>query len=120
MKKISDYKGDDAIELWGDLLGPISNILGDKRIAIIVKSGKPKMAIAQAILKTHKEDVKEIFLRIDDSEINGLNILSRLMNVLNEFESDEDLKSFFGFAEQAGTDSVSTGLPTVITEDDGK
>ena len=30
MKRLSDYQGEEAIELWADLLDPISDILTDK------------------------------------------------------------------------------------------
>ena len=40
MKKLSDYKGDEAIELWADLLEPMTEILGDKDIAKILQDNK--------------------------------------------------------------------------------
>lgn len=116
MKRLSDYTGDEAIELWADLIDPISIILSDKKIAGVVKSGKPKIQIAKEILKDHKKEATEILLRIDPSPINGLNIILRLVNLLAEIGENEDIKSFFGFAEQAKTSAESSGCATENTE----
>lgn len=100
MKKLSDYQGNDAIELWADLLDPLMAIVADKDIANIVQSGKNPITIAKEILKKHKDNATAILLRIDPEPINGLNIVIRLVKILNEIGESEELKSFFGFAEQ--------------------
>lgn len=120
MKRLSDYTGDEAIELWADLIDPIAIILGDKKIAGTIKSGKPKIQIAKEILKDHKTEATNILLRIDPSPINGLNIVLRLVNLLAEIGENEDIKSFFGFAEQVKTNVASSGCVTESTEADEK
>lgn len=120
MKKLTDYIGDEAIELWADLLEPLTKILGDKKVADVIQSGKPKMLIAKEILKEHSEEAKEILLRIDDTPIDGLNIVVRLVAVLADIGQSEEIKSFFGYAEQAKTDKKSSGSPMVSIVDDGK
>lgn len=112
MKKLSDYKGEEALELWGDLLEPLTAILGDKKIANVIQSGQPKLLIAKEILNEHSKDAEKILLRIDPTPINGLNIIVRLVALLAEIEQDETVKSFFGFAEQVKTGKESTGSPT--------
>lgn len=120
MKKLSDYKGDEAIELWGDLLDPISNILSDKKIASMMQEKAAKIKIAKAILKEHKEDAVAIMQRIDPAPVDGLNIIVRLIAILAEIGDSEDIKSFFGSAEQVKTDVVSFGSLTANIEDDVK
>lgn len=120
MKKLSDYTGDEAIELWADLIDPIAIVLSDKKIAVTIKSGKPKMQIAKEILKDHKKEATEILLRIDPSPIDGLNIVLRLINLLTEIGENEDIKSFFGFAEQAKMNAASSGYVTESIEADEK
>lgn len=117
MKKLSDYKGDEAIELWADLLDPISAILSDKEVAKIVRSGQNKMSIVNAILKSHKADAEKILLRIDPEPLDGLNIVVRLVELLVEIGKQDDIASFFGFAAQATTESEFSGLHTANTED---
>ena len=114
MKKLSDYKGNDAIELWADLLDPLSAIFTDKAIADVVHSGQSKIKIAQAIIKNHAQDAVDILTRIDDEPIDGLNIIIRLVELITEIGQNEDVKRFFGFA--AEQTSEYSGLPTENTE----
>jgi methanogenic corrinoid protein MtbC1 len=112
MKKLSDYKGDEAIELWADLLDPISAILNDKRIQRAVRTGKPKMTIAKEILKGHANEATQILQRIDPEPVDGINIILRLMAVMSDIGQNEEIKSFFGYAEQAQTESEFSGSVT--------
>ena len=116
MKKLSDYTGDEAIELWADLLEPLSRILGDKEIANTIRSKKPKMIIAKAILKYHKADAEQILLRIDPEPLNGINVIVRLLSILSDIGQNEDIKGFFALAEQAKTENESFGSVTESTE----
>jgi len=117
MKKLSDYQGDDAIELWADLLDPITNIFSDKELEKVFKAHRNnKIYIAKELLKSHKADVVQMLLRIDPEPINGLNIITRLVGILTEIGENEEAKSFFGFAEKVKTDSESFGSATENTE----
>lgn len=116
MKKLSDYQGEEAIELWGDLLEPLTEIMGDPKIAQVVKSGQPKMMIVKTILLEHKKEAEKILLRIDPEPLDGLNLVVRLFSVLVEIGNREDVRGFFGFAAQEKTQQESTGSVTVNTE----
>lgn len=120
MKKLSDYQGEEAIELWGDLLEPITAILGDPKIAEVVNSGKPKMMIVKAILLDHTKEAEEILLRIDPEPLDGLNLVVRLFSVLVEIGNRDDIKSFFGYAAQENTDKKSSGSAMVNTGEEEK
>ena len=116
MRKLSDYKGDEAIELWADLIEPIAMILADKSMEATIKSGKPKIVVAKEILKAHKKEATEILLRIDPEPLTGLNIILRLVNILVEIDSAEELKGFFQSAGQVKTDKEYSGSVTENTE----
>ncbi len=116
MKKLSDYKGEDAIELWSDLLDSLTEIMTDKNIMDSVRAKKPRLIIAKEMLKSHKKEVEQILLRIDPAPLTGLNIITRLVSILAELGEDEELKSFFEFAEQEKTESESSGFVMVNTE----
>lgn len=120
MKKLTDYKGDEAIELWADLLDPLSAILGDKKIQNIVQSGKPKLIIAKEILKKHSKNAEKILLRIDDTPLDGLNIILRLVDLISDIGKNEEIKSFFGYAVQAEMQEESSGSVTETTEEEEK
>lgn len=120
MKKLSDYKGDEAIDLWADLLEPLTRILGDDEIRKVIQSGESKMSIAKTVLKLHKDDAVEIMLRVDPEPIDGLNIILRLVALLADIGQNDEIKSFFGFAEQAQTEPESSGSVTESIEAEEK
>lgn len=116
MKRLSDYHGNEAIELWADLIDPLTAILTDEEIRKSVQSGGNKIEIAKQILKNHSTEATDILLRIDDSPIDGLNIVLRLVSLLAEIGENEEIKTFFGFAEQEEMEDASSGSPTVSTK----
>lgn len=116
MKKLSDYKGEEAISMWADLLEPMAAIINDESVAKSVKSGENRIIIAKNILESHKKEATEILLRIDDTELNGLNILVRLANILQELGESEELRNFFGFAGQMMISDEYFGSATENTE----
>lgn len=120
MKRLSDYKGEDALELWADLLDPMTKIIGDRVVVNMMTNGSAPILVAKEILKEHKAEATEILQRIDDTPINGFNIVIRLVGLLMEFEKSEELKDFFGYAVQEKTGKESSGLRMVSTEADEK
>lgn len=116
MKKLGDYKDEEAIELWMDLLDPIGEILQDKEIAKVYKKGAKPIQVAQEIIRRHKEEATQILLRIDPTPIDGLNIVIRLIDIIMEFEHSDDLKVFFRSAGTV-TEGASSGNATESTED---
>lgn len=120
MKRLSDYQGEDAIILWGELLTPVSQVLSDKEVAGLIRNraGKTMLQLATEIIRLHAKEVTEIFQIVDpDEPVNGLTVVLRLANILSEIGTNPELKSFFGFAEQASMASESTGSATAIMED---
>ena len=117
MKRLSDYQGEEALALWGDLLEPISEILTDAEIQRVVKAGSAPIVVAKTILKNHKKEAHEIMLRVDPEPLDGLNIIVRLVNLLAEIGKRDDIKAFFGYAAQEKVESTSTGSATENTEE---
>ena len=118
MKKLTDYKDDDAIELWADLLNPLSVILTDDKIRKLTRSGASKIVIAKEILKKHKKEATAILLRIDDTPLDGLNLIMRVVGVITEIGSNAEIRRFFGYAEQGKTEKESSGSATENTEEE--
>lgn len=118
MKKFSDYKDDDAIDLWADLLEPITKLVQDKEVKKVVTSGKSKIVIAKTLIQGHKKEVIEILQRIDDTPIDGLNLIIRVIDLLSDIGEHEEIKSFFGFADEEQTDEEPSGSPMESTEDE--
>lgn len=115
MKRLSDYKDEDAIELWADLLEPVAKILADRQIIMMYRGGKTKAELAKYILKTHKTEAVEILVRIDSTPINALNVAARLMALLADVGNNKELMSFFDSAGQEMMDKGSSGSATENT-----
>lgn len=109
MKKLSDYKGEEAIELWADLLDPFIEIVGDPKISGMLRARKAPIVIAKEILKTYKEQAIQILLRIDDTPINGLNILFRLAGLITDIGNDPTIKSFFASSAEEKKGETPSG-----------
>ena len=120
MKKLSDYKGEEAINLWANLLEPFTTILSDENVANAIRTKKAPLIIAGEILKKYQSEAIQILNCIDDSPIDGLNIVVRLVGLLVEIGSNEEIRNFFGFAEQGKTAKGFSGSVTENTEDDLK
>lgn len=117
MKKITDYKNDDAIELWADLIEPFSKIISDPKIKYeMTKKGNKPINMARQMMKLHPKEISEVLLRIDDTPIDGANAILRLVDILLEIINNKDFSAFFGFAVQEQTGNVSSGSVMESTE----
>ena len=115
MKKLSDYTGVEAVELWADLLEPMTKIIGDSDVANKLRAKLPPILIAKEILKKNPNEAVEVMERIDDTPVDGFNILARLVSLLNEFMSNPATKDFF--TSVAVTEETSFGSATENTEE---
>lgn len=86
--KLSDYRGEEAIDLLADLLDPVSVILTDTEFRDAVGKKKTNLQIVQLLLKRHKKEVLLMMALIDQEDpetykpsIFGLPL--KLMEILN-------------------------------------
>ena len=117
MKRLSDYKGEDAILLWADLLEMFTKILADKEIADSFRNKAPALISAKLIMEKHPKEAIDILLRIDDTPIDGINFLTRLLSLLAEIGQDQNMKDFFGFSAEENKEMMPTGSAMESTEE---
>ena len=115
MKKLSDYQGAEAIELWADLLEPCTEILTSQEVKDAFANRLPVIEMAKAVLKAKPKEAEKILLTIDSTPVNGVNILTRLMALINDLLADENSAAFFGFAAQATGANESSGSAMAST-----
>lgn len=120
MKKLSDYKGEDAIDLWADLLDSIIAIFADEEVSKVTGSGQPPLIIAKTIIKSHKKEAVDILLRIDPTPVDGLNVVIRLLDVINEIEESPEIMDFLGLSPEPSEDKKPSGSATASTKAKGK
>lgn len=126
--KLSEYRGDDALEVLAELLEPAVEILADSDIAAAWRDKNPNKTRGQKQLKAvsiaikkHKEAVIAILAALDHEtpdeyreKINVVTLPKKLLEVLN----DKDLHTFFTSQEQ--TKDVPSGSASASTEESGQ
>lgn len=117
MKKLSDYKGADAIEIWADIFDTVTDILSDEDVSKYT-SGKDAdiKKACKVIMKKHPEEVFFVLNRIDDEPINGANAFNKTTAFLIELLSGRE-QAFFRSSEQESKAGKSSGSATENTED---
>lgn len=89
--KLSDFKGDEALEIMADVIEPASEIINDEETK---KLRTNKAKLAQHILKNHKAEVLKIYevlYKEKGSEATPITLLKMVMEILN----DKELLSLF-------------------------
>lgn len=113
--KLSEIKGEKALDMFAELLEPISKIVSDKEITEIMKNGKMAAVVKKAI-QNHKKSVIEVLAilegkKTDEYECNLLSLPIKLLDILN----DPYLKE--AFILQSQETSTSSGSATVNTKE---
>lgn len=116
MKKLSEYKNEEALDILADLLDPSAVILSDNDIRDAWESNNRLLAIKIAI-KNHKKEVIDILAIMegvprDEYKCNVITLPARLLEILN----DEDLIAFFK-SQGRNEKEESSGSAMVSTEE---
>ena len=110
--KLSEIKGERAVEVIADLIEPIANIATDKECADLfsvkpVKDEDKKVTARKhlvkkvpALLKSHKQDVIKIIATLDGKSVNDMNVFS-ITAALIGFVQDEALIELFTSAARS-------------------
>ena len=110
--KLSDIKGERAVEVIADLIEPIANIASDKECADLFSvkpvNGENKNVTARKhlvkkvplLLKTHKRDVIKIIATIDGKSVEEMNLFS-ITAALIGIVQDEALIELFTSAARS-------------------
>ena len=105
---LSDYKGEEALDIIVELLEPITKIMSDKEIAEAYQKVSKLEAIKIAI-KNHKKEVIEILAILDGEdpakyEVNIFTLPAKILEILN----DPEFLNLFGSQGQTGG-AISSG-----------
>ena len=106
MKMLSDYKGEDALDILADIIEPLSVIFADEELQKLQKEQKAGKKIApiafiKPAIKNHKE------------EVNIMALPLQILSIVN----DPMVKSLFHSQSQtSNTSSASSGSAIANTE----
>ena len=110
--KLSDIKGERAIEVIADLIEPIANIASDKECADLFSvkpvNGENKNVTARKhlvkkvplLLRTHKRDVIQVIATLDGKSVEEMNLFS-ITSALIGMVQDEALIQLFTSAARS-------------------
>lgn len=94
MKKLSEYKDEESLDLLADLLEPCTELFSDKALVAVIRKETRIKAIQYAI-KNHKKEVVEIMAILNGVPAKDFhyNVFTLPMMVLEVF-NDKDLTDF--------------------------
>lgn len=121
--KLTDIKGERAMDVAAELITPIINIASDESAADLFRRRKlpDNMSLKEfaltrlraglpILLKTHKDDVVTILSLIKgetkEKIIENMTVIS-LVNDISDMMTDDLLRVFFSFAQMKETSSES-------------
>lgn len=127
--KLSELKGERAVEVIADLIAPIANIASDQKSLQLFRNTRHegesdedfgKREITEkfpALLRTHKGDVLEILRAMTGSEPKDLSVVDIIKGVI-ELANDKDFVSLFLSAVNEGdkTQPTESSADAVISE----
>ena len=99
--KLSEIKGEKAIDAMADLLEPLSIMFSDPEIQKSIKNEEPKLLLVRKILKSHKHEAIKIMAILDGEppetyEVSLLKIPMKLLEIMN----DPEVVSLFTYQGQ--------------------
>lgn len=120
--RLSDYKGEEALDLIADLMEPVSKILEDKEFQKQVEGGDNAgmLKAAKILLKHHKRECIEILARIDGIPFEQYNpTVFTLTKKVVELLGDKEVQELFTSQGQI-EEAANFGSATENIEDAGK
>ena len=85
--KLSDFKGEQAIDVLAQIMTPASHIISDEKFKKMVKDGNTYLAIAVYILQNHKEDILDMYEPLtqeDKTEATPIKLVGMIMDIVQD------------------------------------
>ena len=124
--RISEFKGEKAIDLLAEIIEPAAAIFADEKVTNAFKKDtdenkKGIPALAAHIFKNHKAETLEILAALNDVSVDKYNanpimIIAQLITVLQDTMAQDVLAVFTSPAQK--TDEESSGAVTENTQED--
>lgn len=119
MKKLSEYRNGEAIDLLVDILEPATEMMTDKEVIEKLYSSDQRMEGVKLMLKNHKSAVIKILAALDgvseqEYDFGFFMLPTRLLEVLN----DKELLAFFT-AQQMNSTEIASASAMENSEEHG-
>ncbi len=121
MKRLSDYTGEEAIEIWADIIDPAMVIIEDEEVQkYTTGKGISIKDAVKVILKKYRKEAMEILNRINDKPLNGASSFPALTVFVSELVFGDNVKAFSRSSEQEKPEDESSGSATGNIKDGEK
>lgn len=115
--RLSDFKGEEALDVLADIIEPLANIIADEDIQRLNKQENvPLIAMVKPAIKNHKRDLISILARLEnmseeeyEKTMNLITLPKQVMELLN----DEEVKSLFQSQEKSEMTSSASSSPAM-------
>lgn len=116
MSNLSQIKGEEAIDVMMELVEPVFAMLQKPGIQEKLKKEKTPLGMAKLLLSENKAEAVKILEVIDDTPVDGVNVIPRFITMFLNLMNNPYWRDFFGFAEIPSV-NVNSTLPTASTEE---
>ena len=119
--RLSDYKGEEALDVLADIIEPLTAILGDEEMQELAKQKNGAMIrYVKPMLKNHKKEVIEILARLENEPVETyrekITLVTLPLKVL-DFINEPEVQSLFTSQVQSQVTSLASfGSVTENTE----
>lgn len=108
--KLSDYKGEEALDVLADIIEPLANIITDEEIQELSKNpNAPILSMVKPAIKNHKTDLIVVLARLENMPVEEyrkkMNLITLPKQVL-ELLNDPEVQSLFFSQEQSEVTSL--------------
>lgn len=114
--RLSDFKGEEAIDVLADIIEPLSIILIDEEIQKLAEKKVAPLFYVKPILKVHKKEIIEILAILDRKTVEDykkdLNLLTLPMQVL-ELINDPEVQNLFSSQGQSRIIPLASSGPAM-------
>ena len=116
MKKLSEYRGEQALDLLADLIEPCADIFSDKEFRSLA-TNKESLKAAVYVLRNKKNSALSVLATLNETTVDKYDgTLQDMVETLAEALKDPMLKEFFTSQGQTEDETVS-GSATENTGD---
>ena len=124
MRKLSEIKDDEAMDVLAEILDPVSNLIGDSAFKLAIRGDKDKgikpnrlEAVKVAINKEHRSDVVKIMATLEGVEVSEFHYnLFTLPKMVLDVLNDKELIDFFTYRAEPNSNE-SSGFAMGNTEE---
>lgn len=118
--KLSEIKGEKALDLLVDLIDPITLILADEEIVKIYRSKLPNIVLVKRLISCHKKEVLTILalLNEEDPETYEPSLLVLPMMLLDLLNDKELMDLFHSQDQMKGNGSSGSATETIKAQEE--